>query len=380
MRQRRNRFGTHNAGLRRRLKWGVVFCTVLCAMSSVGIATYHARNMLPPSLTKMGQPPQSYSQGTIMPDTWQSGRRTLLLIGTDARPGEVIGNADVLMLCSLDQTHRRIELLSIPRDTKILCGIGRSRKINSVMQQGGPEEAVQTISQLLSVPIDNYVLVHFSGIVQLVDALGGVDIDVHKRMYTRTGDKQYGIINLRPGRQHLNGEQALGFIRYRHDELGDIGRTQRQQAFMKAMMQQATRPKNLVHLPSTVIYLYGALETDINVLDGVRLAASAKAFAGDTVVSGTLPGSFHDPNPNLPGDASYWIVNASQAQAVAKDLLEHGIAVIHPVQDLSITANWHRPQTTATNNLDTTPMHTDSAMQNSGTIPDSTDQVQDSFE
>jgi polyisoprenyl-teichoic acid--peptidoglycan teichoic acid transferase len=336
--------------------------------------------MLPNPLTKMGHPPQSYGQGTFVPDTWQNGRRTLLLIGTDARPGEVIGNADVLMLCSLDQGHKRIELLSIPRDTKILYGLGRSGKINSVMQQGGHEEAVQTISQLLSVPIDNFVLVHFSGIVQLVDALGGVDIDVQKRMYTRTGDKQYGIINLQPGKQHLNGEQALGFVRYRHDELGDIGRTQRQQAFMKAVMHQATRPENLLHLPSTVIYLYDAIETDINVLDGVRLAASAKAFAADTIVSGTLPGSFHDPNPNLPGDASYWIVNATQAQAVAKDLLENGIAVNHPVQDLSITANWQRPSTTATNNRDMAPMHTDPAMQNSGTIPDSTDRVQDSFE
>lgn len=354
----RSRRSTQTAVFRRRLKWGVVFCAAAIVTAWFGMSKYAAQHRM--NLKEPAAPTESdHSYETSIP-IFDHGRRTLLLIGTDARPGDPVGNADVLMLCSLDQENRRIELLSIPRDTKILYRNGTSGKINALMQQGGVQELVRTVSTLLETPIDDYLVIRFPGVVDVVNALGGVELDVPKRMYTRTGDKQYGLIDLQPGRQRLNGEQALAFVRFRHDALGDIGRTERQQQFIRAVLSEASRPQNVIRLPSVVQTTYRAFDTDISLLEGVQLAAAAKTFSTYPVVSGTLPGSFHDPNSNLSGDASYWIINQDQARHAAADLLQRGIAVTNPVQDLSITAHW-QPSTiaTATNDPDTHSRHTD---------------------
>lgn len=334
--------GAHRASSKRRLKWGVVFCTA--AALSVGsvsaISASHHHHHIDPAPTHSYRSPQSHTESA--PSLFHDGRRTILLIGTDARKTDPMGNADVMMLCSVDEANERLELLSIPRDTKIRSVQGNATKLNALLQEGGPSYLTAQVSQLLDTPIDDYVVVHFPCVVDVVDALGGIDMTVPKRMYTRTGDKQYGLIDLRPGKQHLDGEQALAFVRFRHDALGDIGRTRRQQQFFRAVMAELARPQNIARLPGVAAKSYAAFDTDISMLDGIRLAAAAESFSKFPLVSGTLPGSFHDPSTGLPGDASYWIINRDQARFTTANLLKHGIAVENPVQDLSITAHWRQ--------------------------------------
>ena len=156
------------------------------------------------------------------------GRTTVLLLGADMRPGDTMGNADVIMVASIDEQNHRIELMSVPRDTQVAFPDGKYRKINESLNMAGPELTMNLTENLLGMPIDNYALTYFDGLVQIINTVHGIDITVPKRMYYFTGDKKHGFIHLNPGMQTLNGEQALGFVRYRKDALGDIGRTARQ--------------------------------------------------------------------------------------------------------------------------------------------------------
>jgi LCP family protein required for cell wall assembly len=269
-------------------------------------------------------------------------RRNILFIGTDARPGETAGNTDTLILCSIDDKNRRIELLSIPRDTKVQYPDGHWGKINESMRAGGPALTMNLVYNLVRQPIDDYVIAHFDGVVQVVNAMGGITLTVPERMHYNTGDKEYGHINLYPGTQHLDGVQALQFVRFRHDAMGDIGRTERQQQFLEAAARQLFQPGNIARLPQIIHAALQAFDTDLTAGDLATYAAHAHDYANYAILHETLPGSFHDPVG--PGDASYWVVNSSEAVYVAGQLFEHGVVVqSNPVQDPVGTAQWQPP-------------------------------------
>ncbi|MCL6615429.1 MAG: LCP family protein, partial [Firmicutes bacterium] len=163
----------------------------------------------------------------------------ILVLGVDApdpKGGEV--RADVLMLFSCDPNRRRVNLLSIPRDTLVSYpGKGEDR-INAALRYGGVPLARKMVEDLTGLPVDRYLMVDFRAFEELVDLLGGIEIEVDKRMYYR--DKSQGLlIDLRKGRQTLTGHQALGFVRYRRDPMGDITRVARQQRLLRAILEKA---------------------------------------------------------------------------------------------------------------------------------------------
>lgn len=283
----------------------------------------------------------------------ERNRTTILLIGTDTRPGDANGNSDVLMLCSIDNKNKRMEVMSIPRDTKVRLPSGESAKINKGLQTGGPTLTVNLVESLTGIPIDYYVLTHFGGLVKVINTIGGISVNVPERMLYNTGDRQYGTINLKPGLQTLNGEQALGFVRFRHDALGDIGRTERQQQFVTAFVHQLLQPENIGKLPDLITGLNDAVETDLSVMKLGELASSGTKYRDYKVIHETLPGSFHD--PIAPTDQSYWIVNPDQAKYSSAQFFYHGSVVKNPIQDESYTVNW--TEETAQQPTTSTPMH-----------------------
>ncbi len=248
---------------------------------------------------------------------------TVLLIGTDSRPRQALGNTDTMMVVNVDYLHRRIEILSIPRDTKVRFPDGASRKINAAYSVGGVSLASRMIEDLIGFDIPNYAVTHFRGLVDMINTLGGVSLYVPQRMYYNTGDKQYGIINLHKGYQKLNGQKALAFVRFRADPRGDIGRTQRQQQFMKALIAAALRPSTVIKLPMLVPQAANAFETNLSMAQVLKIASEAGKMRGFRVVSQTLPGAYH--NPRYAGDLSYWIVSPTQAKLVTKRLFVDGI-------------------------------------------------------
>ncbi|MDI3257750.1 MAG: LCP family protein [Kyrpidia sp.] len=239
----------------------------------------------------------------------------VLLIGYDARQGKNSGNTDTLIVASFDPQAKRLGLLSVPRDTRVAIAGHGYEKINAAMEEGGVKLTEQVVSDLVGVKLDHYVRVNFEQFKGVIDALGGVTIDVDKNMYYVTGDAQDGVINLRQGVQHLNGDQALQYVRYRQDALGDITRTERQQKLLKAVADQVLQPSTLVKLPVLIPNVMRAVDTDLSVIDVIQLGRMAAGMDQQHIVSETLPGQFLD----LDG-VSYWQVDPREAKRVMANL------------------------------------------------------------
>lgn len=163
-----------------------------------------------------------------------------LLLGVDSRDGEN-ARSDTMMLATIHPAKQSVYLLAIPRDSYMeLPGKGYD-KVNHAMAFGGPKMVKESLEKFLNVKIDRYISVDFEGFRQIVDEMGGVTVDVKKRMkYSDPSDDTY--IDIQPGLQSLSGEQALDYARYRKSDLGkedsDYMRIGRQQEILKALAEK----------------------------------------------------------------------------------------------------------------------------------------------
>lgn len=245
------------------------------------------------------------------------GKRTnILVLGVDARPGQdnVHSRADTILLVSLDPALKKAAVVSIPRDTRVKIK-GNTDKINAANVYGGPELVEQLVGELLATRVDYYVEMDFTGFKNIIDTLGGVEVNVPQRMYKPLED-----IDLQPGLQRLNGRQALGFVRFRDYIYGDIGRTEAQQQFLKALAKEILQPKTIPRLPGLVDEVAQSLcGTNLSVTEMAKLAAWAPAFSSDAVNAQTVPGAFYEER-DAQGELvnSYWVVD----QKLAGQLLE----------------------------------------------------------
>jgi LCP family protein required for cell wall assembly len=163
----------------------------------------------------------------------------ILLMGSDhAGPGDP-GRSDSQILVRLDPQTKSISMLSVPRDLRVdIEGVGYD-KMNAAFAYGGPALAVKTFSQVTGLPIQHFVQVDFDGFWHVVQTLGGIYVPVDHRYYFE--DNGITTVSLEPGYQILDGDHALKFVRFRHDGMGDFGRMQRQQLFLKEMQRQSGR-------------------------------------------------------------------------------------------------------------------------------------------
>lgn len=234
------------------------------------------------------------------------GKRNIMVLGVDRRSGDT-GRSDTLFVTMLDTSRNQAALLSVPRDTLVpIPGHGWD-KVNHAYAYGGQELSRKTLENFLGIQINNYVLVDFQGFIKLVDAIGGVDIDVEEPMqYTDPYDGENGlVINLQPGRQHMDGTTAIQYVRYR-DEEGDIGRVARQQKFMKAVFARLRSASLLSRAPEIARTLYQSIETDLSVTD---LASLLVTFAKNVSGTSQLETAMVQGSPAYLDDISYWIPN-----------------------------------------------------------------------
>ena len=234
------------------------------------------------------------------------GKRNILVLGVDRRTGDT-GRSDTLFVTMLDTSRNQAALLSIPRDTLVpIPGHGWD-KVNHAYAYGGQELSRKTLENFLGIRISNYVLVDFQGFIKLVDAIGGVDIDVEKPMqYTDPYDGEKGlVISLQPGKQHMDGTTAIQYVRYR-DEEGDIGRVVRQQKFMKAVFARLRSASLLTRAPEIAHTLYQSIDTDLSVTD---LASLLVTFAKNVSGTSQLETAMVQGSPAYIDDLSYWIPN-----------------------------------------------------------------------
>ncbi|WP_103108075.1 LCP family protein [Brevibacillus reuszeri] len=208
---------------------------------------------------------------------WDGKERVnILLMGVDRRGMKNNGlpRSDSMMLVSVDPLTKRYDLFSILRDTYVdIPGNGSSR-INSAIVDGGPELAMKTVSQFTGLPVDRYVITDFEGFKALIDAVGGVELDVEKNMYYHDPtDKGVYDINLKKGLQQLDGNKALQYVRFRHDATSDYTRTERQRKLLAAIANQMKNGTTLIQLPSILKEVTPYVQTNIGSMDMLKLSA-----------------------------------------------------------------------------------------------------------
>ena len=252
--------------------------------------------------------------------------KEIMVMGVDPRTDDT-GRSDTLFLVSLDEEAKRASILSIPRDTRVEMEQGAYEKINHAYAYGGHEYAQNVLERLLAAKIDGYVIVNISAFEQMIDAVGGVDVDVEKRMYYEDPWDENGglVIDLYPGEQHLDGKQAMEYVRFR-DEEGDIGRIARQQKFLKALLARVTSPEVVPHLAQIVRELGSVIETDMELGDMARFASLLPDIKGNGVESVLLPGK-----PAWWQETSYWLPDIKEARRLLASQM--GAEITPPIKE-----------------------------------------------
>ncbi|MEC4803210.1 MAG: LCP family protein [Jaaginema sp. PMC 1079.18] len=245
--------------------------------------------------------------------------------GYDALVNSLDGLADTLLLLRFDPGTDRLTILSIPRDTRTLIENYGVNKINAANHYGGPALTAKTVSNLLEdVQIDRYVRVNVQAIEKLIDAIGGVEVYVPRDM-KYTDHSQHLYIDLKQGQQTLNGDQALQFLRFRKDEYGDIGRVQRQQMLLRAMIEQALKPSIVVRTPKILKVIQENLDTNLSVEELAALAGFASQTERSQVEMMLLPGEFNGTGRQ---DISYWIPHPNAIETMMAQHFDHGYSTV----------------------------------------------------
>lgn len=250
-----------------------------------------------------------FSQQTIrqiVPDREETkyleDRINILVVGSDAEKGDA-GRADSIMVFNVDLLNDHINVLSIPRDSRVdIPGYKNKTKINHSFAYGGIDLTKETVGNVLGVPIDYYAVTNFAGFEDIVETLGGVYIDVPKRMKTHT---RYGDIDLQPGYQLLDAHDALGFVRYRYDAGGDIARAERQQLFLKAVYQRILSFDSATKLPQIINQVLDMVDTDLSAVQLVALVDHFKSVDLDEAFTNETVGGHSE----TIGGGSYWIID-----------------------------------------------------------------------
>ncbi|QDL06926.1 LytR family transcriptional regulator [Brasilonema octagenarum UFV-E1] len=247
------------------------------------------------------------------------------------------GNSDTLLLVRLVPNKHQINVLSIPRDTLVrLPDIGID-KINDANVRGGSKLAAETVSQLLNgVTIDRYVRVDTEGFIHLVDALGGVEVNIPKKM-DYIDHTQHLDIHFSPGRQKLNGQHLQEYVRFRHDALGDIGRVQRQQEVLREILHTALQPATIAKVPQIMQVVKENVETDLSVEEILAIAQTVATNNRHQMHLLMLPGRF---SSNKEYKRSYWISDSSATAGILSRYFD-----VQTANALDTQVNSVQPQT-----------------------------------
>lgn len=231
------------------------------------------------------------------------------------------GPTDTMLLLRFDPEAKKLTVLSIPRDTRTYIEGYGLNKINAANVHGGPALTAKAVSDLLDgVGIDRYIRVNVQGVQELIEALGGVTVYVPQDMKYKD-DSQRLYIDLKQGKQHLDGEKTLQLLRFRYDKNGDIGRVQRQQMVMRALMEQALNPVTLARLPKILSVIQSHIDTNLSVEELVALAGFGVQTNRSNVQMLMVPGDF---NGDGRRDISYWLPNKRRIQQMMAKYFDQG--------------------------------------------------------
>jgi LCP family protein required for cell wall assembly len=239
------------------------------------------------------------------------GTMNILVAGLDSTDGTE--RADSLAIVLVDIDTKKIKVMSIPRDSRVFIPKRGWEKINHAFSYGKIGLLKEVTVNLLGLPIDFYLVLNFKTFPAIVDLLGGVTIDVEKRLvYNDYSGKLH--IDIPKGIQTLDGKNALHYVRFRHDSLSDLGRITRQQKFVKEAIRKLQNPLILPKIPELVSEAIKMLNTDISPVQAIQLASYLRDIKEGDLKFFTLPGKA----ANI-GALSYWLPDIPTASMMLAD-------------------------------------------------------------
>jgi polyisoprenyl-teichoic acid--peptidoglycan teichoic acid transferase len=234
------------------------------------------------------------------------GAQRVVLLGSDARAGEA-ARSDTIVVAKAGEG-----MLAVPRDTLVeIPGVGED-KINAAFAAGGPELTVKTLENLTGLAINNYVVVHFEGVEDIVNALGGITLEIEQPIQVGVEGRR---VFIPAGTQTLNGFEALAYVRYRGTPTADIGRIGRQQRFLQELAEEATSPAKLPRLPATAGAVWRNIDTNMNPLEATRFAIRMR-------LSGGTEAEIYPGTPRYIGGISYWVPDQKTGEQVIEETIE----------------------------------------------------------
>ncbi len=302
----------------------------LTAAVSIAVGMTAALMMpLPPAIV-----PQDKGQAFSIGDVLSKGLNypitrpvNILVMGIDlpldlppgTSPHVFSGRSDTMLLVHLDPGDQSINVLSVPRDTQVTLPQEGLLKVNQANVIGGAKTAAQVISQNLNgITIDRYVRISTGAFREMVDLMGGVDVFVPIDM-KYVDETQKLNIDLKAGRQNLDGAKAEQFARFRNDQHGDIGRVQRQQQMIRALREKLMNPTMLTRLPQAIEIFQRYIDTNLSSEELLALASFTLSLKQDNFRMVMLPGRFSGPEEF---QASYWIMDTDAMDQVMHEYFD----------------------------------------------------------
>ena len=281
--------GEYGRGQKRKKRTGlkIFFGAILLLVMGIvgyGYSVYHNVNK---TAETMHTPVETEAVRDSSVDLNRQHPISILLLGVDS--GDLgrteQGRSDSMVLATINPNSQKMTLLSIPRDTYVeIVGYGTSDKINHAYAFGGTEMSINTVQKYLDIPIDYYVTVNMAGIKEIVDVVGGIDVE--SPMAFTLGD--YSFLE---GRNHLDGDAALAFARMRNDDpSGDTGRQGRQRLIIEGVVKKIISPNTLMNYQKILASLSNNIETNLQMSDYFSLQSNGYIAAAGNIQQEQLAG------------------------------------------------------------------------------------------
>ncbi len=284
-------------------RWTIGIAIGIIAVAAIGTgATYLWLNSLNTTMVKGALSDVKLKDALASRKPKATEPFTILLTGSDARPGDQAARADTIILAKVDPKNKKIWMLSIPRDTRVnIPGHGYD-KINAAKfyggHNGGNALLVKTVTEFTGIPVNYYMDVSFVGFKKAVDALGGIWIDVDVKIddwKAASGSPGHRAQLIEPGYQKLDGEHALTYVRSRAFPDADFTRMKHQQAFFRALAKQMAAPGNFFKIPTVVNSISKYITTTMPVGDIIATAQALQGIDPDAIQTATVTGEWRSP-------------------------------------------------------------------------------------
>ncbi|MCF3942670.1 LCP family protein [Oceanobacillus alkalisoli] len=246
---------------------------------------------------------------------------SVLLMGIeDYQSDGDLGRTDTLMVATFNPNDEKLKLVSIPRDTMVeIAGRGYEDKINHAHAFGGKTMTIDTVENFLGIPIDYYATVNFDAFKNIIDILGGITVDVPFDFQQNSDDRKAEKLQFYEGEMRLDGRYALAYARMRYeDPRGDIGRNERQQEVISAIIDKAVSVGTITKVDDLVQEIGRNVETNLKVSEGLGFAKQYAGFNTNKIEKLNV-----ETYPTMINGVSYQIADEESLYAVQMELKEH---------------------------------------------------------